>query len=96
MITRAYTQNHVGYVDMAHPVRQLKPVGRPGAGRAQTGRIRATILPDLKVEAAAVADADSRIASLSRLIEFAVAFYLQAYTASHGDLDAHGFPKRTP
>lgn len=81
---------------MGQPVRQLKSVGRPGAGRAQEGRIRATILPHLKVEAAAIAQTDSRIASLSRLIEFAVAFYLQAYTASHGDLTPQGFPKRTP
>jgi hypothetical protein len=77
-----------------HAVRTVKhnSIGRPGAGRALEGRIRASILPALKVKAEQVAQADPRIRSLSCLVEFAVRFYLDCYAESKGQLNQDGLP----
>ncbi len=69
-----------------------KKVGRPGGNRSKGGLIRASILPELKREADRVAHADGRIVSTSRLVEFAVRFYMEQYVASGGNLDQNGLP----
>lgn len=66
------------------------PVGRPGKNRVKEGKIRAQVIPALKVEAEGIAQGDSRLRSLSQLVEAAMAYYLRDFKAAHGHLDAQG------
>lgn len=67
-------------------------VGRPGMGRAKEGLIRASIRPDLKVNAEALSRSDVRFRSMSHVIETAVAHLLAKLEEAGGRLDEHNFP----
>lgn len=67
-------------------------LGRPGRGRAKAGKIRATILPELKAEAERIAANDQRWRSLSHLVETMFAYFLASYHVSNGRLDSNNFP----
>ncbi|MEO7666172.1 MAG: hypothetical protein ABIU97_03970 [Dehalococcoidia bacterium] len=75
---------------MARP--QLRPVGRPGEDRASKGRIRATILPEIKGRCEQIVESDSRLPSFSRMVELALSYYADCYDKADGVLDKRGFP----
>jgi hypothetical protein len=77
---------------MARPSGHLKPIGRPGEGRALHGRIRATVLPKVKAECEEIVAQDGRLGSLSRLVELAMTVYAERYREAKGVLDHRGFP----
>lgn len=68
------------------------PVGRPGKNRVKEGKIRAQVIPALKTEGEEIAHADSRLRSLSQMVEAALAYYIRDYKAASGSLDANNFP----
>ncbi len=69
-----------------------RTVGRPGKGRAKSGRVTGTIMPELRSRLEEIATNDGRFRSLSHLLESCVEFYLELYTKSNRRLDERNFP----
>lgn len=70
-----------------------KHVASPSeGGRTAQGRIRAVVRPGLKIEADAIAQADTRIRSLSHLVEMAMELFVSQYKEANGELDRDGRP----
>lgn len=77
---------------LKHNAAMANKVGRPGMGRAKDGLIRASIRPDLKADAEALAQNDVRWRSTSHVIETAVAHFLAKLKLAGGKLDENNFP----
>jgi hypothetical protein len=73
-----------------------KKAGRPGANRAKYGRVRAAVRPELKAEAEAIVADDSRLRTLSHMIEVSLDFYIREYKKVNKQIDKQCFPNPDP
>jgi hypothetical protein len=70
----------------------MAKMGRPGEERARRGRLRGAVRPDIKREAEALAKADTRLRSLSHLMEVALSYFMRDYKRAGSNIDMQGFP----